>query len=81
MLTRQAFRSDIETGVSAMVGLNQLIYTVTYPLLSGVITFNADAGQYILEYDTAGLAPGEYDLYIGLANGGGMQVIRFTIAE
>lgn len=47
----------------------------------GMIAFDPDAGQYILEYETAGLLPGSYDLYIGLANGGGTQVISFTIIE
>lgn len=45
----------------------------------GCIGFDDDAGQYILNYETDDLLPGEYELYIGLGNGGGTQVIPFTV--
>jgi outer membrane protein assembly factor BamB len=36
---------------------------------AGMMTFDGDLGAYVYEYDTAGLAPGVYDVYLGTSDG------------
>ena len=42
----------------------------------GLLAYDAAAGGYAYSFDTTGLTPGSYDVYIGLGNG---QTVQYTI--
>ena len=47
----------------------------------GVMAFNAETQAYTFNFDTAGLEPGVYDVYIGAAGGGPGEHMVIRIAE
>jgi len=45
----------------------------------GVMSYDSDLAAYTFEFDTSGLEPGVYDVYIGVAGGGESQHMQIEI--